>query len=216
MSKKGRPSERFSTRPPLKRNAGSRSPHVVVRAYVEGSVTERAYLRLLKDLPEYRSSTELRIVIGSTSPDPLELVERALRDSEDSSIYADEFWCIFDVEAPVPHGQLQAALKKAQRTQVKLAVSNPCFEIWLKLHKANHGAYITTADIQKDAGRLQLVKGKELSTFPYMEHRAEAGRRAEALRERHRKDGVSVPDNNPSTDMDLLIDSIDRLVTQRK
>lgn len=44
----------------------------------------------------------------------------------------DEFWCVFD--ADVAKEKLPRAIERALRNGIKLAISNPCFELWLLLH----------------------------------------------------------------------------------
>jgi hypothetical protein len=43
----------------------------------------------------------------------------------------DEFWCVFDVEWPRNHPGLLEAVQQAQANGIYLAISNPCFELWL-------------------------------------------------------------------------------------
>ncbi len=42
----------------------------------------------------------------------------------------DEVWCVFDVD----DFELTAAVPLAVGNDIRLAVSNPCFEVWLLLH----------------------------------------------------------------------------------
>ncbi|MFJ6672532.1 RloB family protein [Actinosynnema sp. NPDC091369] len=55
--------------------------------------------------------------------------------------YREEFravWCVVDVD----NFDISAAAEEADRAKVNLAVSNPCFELWLLLHFADHRAHI--------------------------------------------------------------------------
>ena len=47
-------------------------------------------------------------------------------------------WCVVDVD----DFDIGAATTLAQAEAVELAVSEPCFELWLLLHFADHKAYI--------------------------------------------------------------------------
>ncbi|MDO5287754.1 MAG: RloB family protein, partial [Actinomycetia bacterium] len=72
---------------------------------------------------------------------PSSLVEAASKDKESGRYDVDEYWCVFDVEAPKPHGDLRKALEGAKGGRIRLAVSNPCFELWLLLHHGSQASY---------------------------------------------------------------------------
>jgi hypothetical protein len=50
----------------------------------------------------------------------------------------DRVWCVVDADA----FDIEAARAAAERLDVELAVSEPCFEVWLLLHFADHRAYV--------------------------------------------------------------------------
>ncbi|MDN5854008.1 MAG: RloB family protein, partial [Actinomycetia bacterium] len=83
-------------------------------------------------MPEIRANTAISIEIDPEAGAPLTLVERAVERSRDDEI--DECWCVYDVEWPRNHPNLAQAWRLADRHGIRLAVSNPCFEIWLALH----------------------------------------------------------------------------------
>ena len=43
----------------------------------------------------------------------------------------DEIWCVFDIDE---HPNVPQAVEEARQVGVEVAVSNPCFELWLVLH----------------------------------------------------------------------------------
>jgi hypothetical protein len=49
----------------------------------------------------------------------------------------DETWCVVDTD----EFDIDAALRAAERDRVSLAVSNPCFELWLLLHHEDCRAF---------------------------------------------------------------------------
>ncbi|XVV02098.1 RloB family protein [Actinosynnema sp. CA-248983] len=53
----------------------------------------------------------------------------------------DEVWCVLDVD----DFDMAKAVASAHRAGVKLAVSDPCFEVWLLLHFREHTAYVQDA-----------------------------------------------------------------------
>ncbi|MEU4259668.1 RloB family protein [Streptomyces sp. NPDC052644] len=132
----------------LKRSRGNRPLKQRFLIYCEGAVTEKEYLdgyRLLLRSPN------IQIKFGRTHGVPSELVEDALshqarapRSAEDKYEPYDQVWCVMDVEAPKQHPNLEATLAKARKNQIKCAISNPCFEIWLILHFENYGKNLSS------------------------------------------------------------------------
>ena len=126
----------------------------------------------------------------------------------------DEVWCVFDVEAPQTHPNLQEALARARDNEIETAVSNPCFEIWLALHFRRHMKPLTT----KAACRLRRGEdgstGKEVDGELYMPLRKTAALHARDLRNKHVKDDSLFPDDNPSSGMFRLLEAIEPNTTK--
>lgn len=55
-----------------------------------------------------------------------------LREARRTIKEYDAVWCVFDVDDQAAH--LTDARQLALRSSVSLAISNPCFELWLLLH----------------------------------------------------------------------------------
>lgn len=104
----------------------------------EGRVTERSYIEGFKRV--VRNAT-VEVKVHDEHGDPRRLVEmaksekrqalaEAKRESDDFLAY-DEVWCAFDRDQ---HERFEDACQMARDNQLELAVSNPCFELWLLLH----------------------------------------------------------------------------------
>jgi hypothetical protein len=204
---------RRSPRRSLSRRVGFRVPRKTLVVFCEGELTEPDYLDALKRLPEVRdhAAVEIRVMRHDVST-PLALVrracearKRALREQAE----IDEFWCLFDVEAPKPHPDLRPALELAERNGIRVAVSNPCFEVWLILHFRSYGSWLSTDDAVRLRGQLDGSKGKGVDAVRYLPMRHEAARLARLGHERHIQNGSSPPDDNPSTTMYALLASIE-------
>lgn len=101
-----------------------------------GKVTEKEYFERLVDLYGLRGS----VVIdkGAAGRDPKTLVERAadLKAKEDKEARRERFdswesvWAVTDVDG----FSMFVAQQLARQEAVGLAVSNPCFEVWLIDH----------------------------------------------------------------------------------
>lgn len=182
--------------------------------FCEGVVTEPEYLDALKRLPEVRETAAVDIHIQHENGGavPMTLVGAAVdakRRAEQEEGEVDEFWCVFDVEWPRNHPDLDRAIQMANDHGVKLAISNPCFEIWLTLHLADHSSWCDNNEARRTRRRLDGHDDKSLNSATYMPKRADAVRRARALDTRHEGNGTKFPDNNPSSGMHRLVASVD-------
>ncbi|MER0242846.1 RloB family protein [Streptomyces sp. HSW2009] len=118
-------------------------------------------------------------------------------------------WCVVDVEAPAPHASLDEAIALARRSGVRMALSNPCFELWLLLHIKHVLAYQTSADAQraleKDGACGYAVQRKHLDYVklagPDGARHAQAEARAQKLRAGTDRGHQA----NPWTDVDILV-----------
>jgi hypothetical protein len=97
----------------------------------------------------FLKSPLIELEIGGEQKDPKGLVElakarrdqarRAAKRERDDSLLYDEVWCVFDVDR---HTRLPDAVQQADALAINLAISNPCFEIWLLVHFRDQWAYI--------------------------------------------------------------------------
>jgi hypothetical protein len=124
-----RPGRRKPFRDPL--------PRILVLC--EGKATERDYLNGFRS---WGKNPRVRVEIASESGvDPLTLVtearhrkqaaEQDARRQNDDNIIYESVWCVFDVDQ---HAHVAEARQAASQHGIELAISNPCFELWLILH----------------------------------------------------------------------------------
>lgn len=194
----------------LRRRGPSRDPLPLMLVVCEGSVTERQYINAFRLA---HGASTVRIRVEAPGGDPRALVQRAieLRDQaaeravreRDENIAFDEVWCVFDVDQ---HARLQEARGIAEEAGIQLAVSNPCFELWLILHFSDHGAHLSprrATELLKRhlAGYEKHIRFEGLS--PGYE---DAVRRAEALDQRHAAAGTD--GGNPSTGVYRLTERV--------
>jgi hypothetical protein len=192
----------------LRRRVASRPERKTVLVFCEGEASEPDYLNALKRLPEVRTNTAINLVIDPSPGLPLELVEKAAaRKRADTEI--DECWCVFDVEWPKHHPHLDRALRTAAAEGVGVAISNPCFELWLILHFQNHSGFLDNRAAERISQSLDGRAGKRLDGAKYLALRHDASRRAAGLIARHEQDGTTFPDNNPSSTMYELLAAIE-------
>jgi hypothetical protein len=209
MAKRSREADTRS----LRRRTGTRRPKKTLVVFCEGEKTEPQYLEALKKQPEIRdaAAVDLRIETGHGGAVPLTLVllaidARSRAEAEEAEI--DEFWCVFDVEWPRNHPGLSDAVRQARENDIRLAITNPCFELWLILHFNDHRAWLDNDDARRLRRRLDGSPGKSLEAVKYMPLVAAAARRAADLEARHQKNATVFPHDNPSSGMHRLIASI--------
>jgi hypothetical protein len=167
----------------------------------------------LKDFCREEENRLVDVEIDDASGVPKTLVERAVarkkaseeeaHRARDENLKYDEIWCVFDVDV---HPKLPDARQQARDNGIKLAVSNPCFELWLLLHFREHSAHIE----RNVAARLLRTHihdyQKEVPFEDVRDSYAEAVKRAQQLDKRHSDNGTK--GGNPSTNVYRLTERI--------
>lgn len=176
--------------------------------YCEGEVTERDYFQ---DFSRFLRSPLVEVKVASEwRKDPKRLVElakgaradadREARRAHDDSLRYDEVWCVFDCDE---HARLKPAIDQATSLELGLAVSNPCFDLWLLLHFQDQHASITTKKTG-DAVRVHVPRYVKHMDFAKLEgHGKDALRRAQKLDDMSRRNGERHA--NPTTGVWHLI-----------
>src|SRR5579863_6447941 len=122
----------------LRRRPPKLQPRTRVLVLCEGEVTEPKYFQAFRH--EHRSRlVEVELVSDCGVPKTLveyavERKKQAFREAKrysDPFLKYDEIWCVFDVDA---HPHLNEAKNQARDNGLNLAISNPCFELWVLLH----------------------------------------------------------------------------------
>jgi hypothetical protein len=194
----------------LKRKVATRPPRKTLVVFCEGEKTEPQYLLALKQEPLVKdtAAVDIRVETGHGGAVPLTLITlataaRTKSVAEEAEI--DEFWCVFDVEWPRNHPHLPEAIALAEANDIRLAVSNPCFELWLILHYRDHGSWLDNREAVELRRQLDRSTNKSLNAATYMPLLEDAVRRAADLDTRHKRDGSEFPHDNPSSGMHRLI-----------
>lgn len=199
----------------LKRRVAVRQPRKTILIFCEGERTEPEYLNAQRHQPWVRdiAAVDLRVQSKRGGLAPRTLVSHAVdawHKTLSEAAEIDEVWCVFDVEWPQNHPGLLDAVELAQRGGVLLAISNPCFELWLVLHFQDCGAWLDNDHASQLRRRLDRSDNKGIDAIAYMSLVHEAARRARDLETRHRSNGTSFPHDNPSSGMHRLIATIEQ------
>lgn len=120
-----------------------------------------------------------------------------------------EYWCVFDVEVPTQHPRLHDAIQMARDNDINVAISNPCFELWLILHHTDHTRPINNQQARSILRKHDSSPRKGLDSKLYMEPRKDAVDRARRLTERHNSAGQTFPNDNPSSGVYRLIEAVE-------
>jgi RloB-like protein len=199
----------------LKRRAPTRDPKRRILVVCEGQVTEREYLQNFKHAVR---NPRAHVQVAKEHGVPLTVVQDAqrLRDEaateakrlQDQNLRYDEVWAVYDTD---DHPHLPEARRLAEQQGIKLAISNPCFELWALLHFQDQRASIHRDKVRPALQAHMPGYDKSLTFSPLNPKEAayaEAVRRAKALdaaAEKHCDAG-----RNPTTRVYLLTESIQR------
>ena len=92
---------------------------------------------------------------------------------------------------------------------LRVAISNPCFELWLILHHAEHSRWITNQEAHSIRREHDGSTDKQLDSSKYMHLRDAAVRRARQLTELHVDVERMLPHDNPSSGVYRLVEAIE-------
>jgi RloB-like protein len=120
------------------RRPSFREPKPLILIVCEGKNTEPQYL---DGFLRACRNPRVKIRIAREQGVPRSIVEIAKENKKaaeadakrrgDENLAYDSVWCVFDVDE---HPHIHDALQVARDNGVELAISNPCFELWLLLH----------------------------------------------------------------------------------
>ena len=178
----------------------------------EGQRTEPEYVR---GLAAAARNPLVDVEIAREHGDPKRVVEAAkarassaaadARRRHDRFLGYDEVWCLFDRDE---HPRFDAAVDQARANDFALAVSNPCFELWLLLHFRESPGDRHRHDVQELLGKEVPGYAKEVAFATYAPRVADACLRAQRLDEGAAAMGEL--GRNPTTGVYRLVASIRR------
>lgn len=200
----------------------------VLHILCEGEKTEPNYLSSY--IEAYcQANRRLQVIkIEKTKANtPVTLVNAAIKE-KGKVPDGDVFWVVYDRESQQKHSdKLHAdAYEKAQQKDIKLAISNVCFELWLLLHFQDSAApYSSYDDLIKNSPLRAECKKRDLADYAKGNKQlfselsqaeiAQARRRAEKINQASQATATS-PQRpyqlNPYTDVHKLLAAIDDFI----
>ncbi|MDP8256109.1 MAG: RloB family protein [Candidatus Alcyoniella australis] len=180
----------------------------------EGTKTEPNYLRGFQQQQKRRRPSPLfEIVPGKgRRTDPCNLVRFALdkkKESERERLPYDATWCVFDYDN---RPKIDIAIQLAESNGIKIAFSNPCFELWYLLHFDEQHAEIEGKQLVRKLktyipGYKKSMNGLYERLLPQMSDADGRARNLQVLHISAKRPEVS----NPSTTVYSLMEDLTRL-----
>ncbi len=209
MSEKRRDKRRKSPRP--REESLDRRPVVLI--VCEGQNTEPEYF---EGLIAQCDNPRVRILPLKAQGVPLTIVQTAWENKEradelalkrdDETLAYEAVWCVFDRD---DHPDIPTAYSLANAKSLRIAFSNPCFELWLLLHFREQPGMKhrdAVASLLKAEVTAYDKRKKKIDIAKFIAGYPDAVRRAKRLCADF--DDRSVWDRNPYTDVHILTDLI--------
>lgn len=177
----------------LDRKAGQRASRQRLLVVCGAKVTEQDYMQGLKSSAK-NPAVSVKIVEHPKAPS--QVVSYAAKLLEKAGEEYDETWCVLDVDE---FKDIDQAVADAARMKIEVALSNPCFELWLLLHFTDHRRHAPSYDCLVPHLAKHVPGGyskTDLDFRRYEDSWPEAVRRAKALAPEGNE-----PELNPSTGM---------------
>ena len=187
-----------------------REPKLKMLIVCEGANTEKQYF---EQFAKFHRNSLVEVIVEGGKGVPLTVVRAAKERKEkaisDAKRKDDEFlkyqwvWCVFDVDnhPNVPEARIMAA-----DNGIELAISNPCFELWLLLHHRD-----CPGELHRHAAQTMLkdhVAGydKHVNFDDYTDGYHKAVQRAKSLDQL--AESMGEPGRNPTTGVYVLTEMI--------
>jgi hypothetical protein len=136
----------------FRRRQGGRALRPIVLIVCEGAETEYRYFRAWKSQAELATVT---IDVRGGKGQDMSVVETAMKfrderkkrfaqakkQGQSADPPFEMVWCVFDREGVYQSDNFWRAVERADAEQIRLAISNPCFEYWFLLHFRDRGAF---------------------------------------------------------------------------
>jgi hypothetical protein len=213
MSKGGKPAKPVSKKvlvlqDQLRRKAGVRELKRRILIVCEDDVSAPNYLEALKKKFKLTAAS-IRIVGSGSRSQPIQVVTRAIEEKDKSQGEAsgaepfEQVWCVIDGDYGA---KVKPARKLAIESGIQLAISTPCFEYWVLLHFQEYG---TSENQCNDVIHVLKthIPDYEKGSCEFDDVVKEVHTAAERSR-KTRWQGVPAEEQNPCSDMHLLIDAI--------
>lgn len=131
----------------FRRHGNFENPKRFIVIAMEGAKTEPLYFDALK--PSRESAVQIKLVPNPNhKSSPKEVFQRLNNTFKNYSNRDDEAWLVIDRDV-YSEDELLTVHRMARKAGFKIAMSNPCFELWLYLHLRDPRPFHNRHDCQK-------------------------------------------------------------------
>ena len=197
------------------RKSGIRRPYKVLVIVCEGEKTERIYFNNYKI-----RGCNLKIETPNCrDTDPVNLVKYAINQVRRYDLdfkNGDQIWCVFDIDHNTEEN-VSKALKLAN-SKIKIALTNPCFELWYFLHFVNQRDRLPCREVKRFLTNYIKNYDKRENIFDIiLDNRSAAISRAKGLNDMHIDNGIELLSirSNPSTQVFQIVEYILDIIESR-
>lgn len=199
------------------RKENIKAPKKKILIVCEGKKTERLYFDGFKTR---NSGVEILTPHGKCT-NPKNIVDFAEYEMKKESIDFDEgdsVWCVFDVDEN-SNSVLKDTSDHAKKLKIKIALSNPCFELWYLLHYKQHSSEIFRDDVIKEL-KMFIKDYEKNKSFNHIlqSNQQVAIERTKKLNALHEKNKhlLFSRESNPSSQVFQLVEYIKYLTEENK
>jgi hypothetical protein len=198
----------------LRRRPSFRNPKQTFYILCEGANTEPEYFNAVKRLNtqiilDVRRGVGVPMTVASAASDLCK--ERGLSKKSKKKLNSfetrDQVWAVFDRDE---HPKFDDAIALCNKTGVGVGRSNPCFEVWLILHREDYhkpdGRKLVQDRLAKICPEYDAKKGKTADCSKLIEALELAEKRSVAQLKKRSDEGS--PFGPPSTTVHLLTQAI--------
>ena len=138
--------------------------------------------------------------------------QKKAKAEKDDNLRFDFVWCVFDID---DHPGIADAKQQARDNEIELAISNPCFELWILLHFQDHRKHVRREVLRSLVRKHLPDYVKDVPCDKLRPLYDQALSRASKLETWHLEQS-SEEHRNPSTGVHKLTEQIRRLGNRRE
>lgn len=172
--------------------------------------TEKIYFSNFEDRKKTYNITFAR----GNNTDPLKLVQMLINEIDNLKLDLqedDEAYCIFDTDVdPNKNKIIEAAIQLANKYNIRVITSSPCFELWLLLHYEYTTANMDNGKLIKKLKQYYPKYEKNINIYPNITKIDLAIERAKKL-EKYQIDNkrkIGTIEANPSTEVYKIVECL--------
>ncbi|MEV7964787.1 RloB family protein [Sphaerisporangium sp. NPDC088356] len=155
----------------LRRRLRTKQEKPRILIVTEGINTEPQYFKGLAKELRATGVEVYRLRVEGIGRDPERVVKKAVAIASEAPA-GDEYehvWCVVDVD---DHETLEKAISAAKHASIKVAISNPCFEVWLLWHFADHRSHASQSILRRRLRDFGVHDKNLPENFPYSNYRS--------------------------------------------